>query len=161
MNTSKDIAVWGGFDSSGLNKGESQIDKPYDIVVNELLEKFPDLILGYDSFADMPNSGTRATYFYKCAYTGVLEEGQCRAIGYIAEISTLSACMIQYASLDKVTSYAEDPLVYESKNYITTLTEVYYPGRITAGGNTIVGKGNVTRKSDSVVVMEGDIMIQM
>lgn len=64
MNTFKDIAVWGGFDSSGLNMGESQIDKPYDIAVNELLERFPDLILGYDSFADMQNSGTRFTYFF-------------------------------------------------------------------------------------------------
>ena len=161
MNTSKDIAVWGGFDSSGLNKGESQIDKPYDIVVNELLEKFPDLILGYDSFADMQNSGTRATYFFKCAYTGVLEEGQCRAVGYIVETSNLSACMIQYPSLDKVKSYAEDPLVYETKNYITTLTEVYNPGPLIAGNNTIVGKGKIVSKNDSVVVMEGDIMIQM
>lgn len=37
MNTSKDIAVWGGFDSSGLNKGESQkvVSKNDSIVVME------------------------------------------------------------------------------------------------------------------------------
>lgn len=153
MNRPQDIAVYGGYDSSGAVGEGEVLDKPYDTVVQELMKTFPDLIFGYDPIID------GEAVFFKCSYSGVLEEGQHRDVGYIISRDDASMFNIESAAQDTVEAVDENPFTYETTNYIATLNDAYRP-IISTRYNIVCGNGTVTKKDDDSIVIQGDIMIQ-
>lgn len=153
MNRPQDIAVYGGYDSSGAVGEGEVLDKPYDTVVQQLMEAFPNLIFGYDPIMD------GNAIFFKCSYSGVLEEGQYRDVGYIVSTDGSSGCQIDGYTEDAVEAVADNPFIYESENYTVTLNDAYIP-MIGRSYNIVCGNGTVTKKDDDSIVIQGDVMIQ-
>lgn len=160
MNRPQDIAVYGGYDSSGTVRGGGSelLNKPYDTVVQELMKAFPDLVFGYDLIMDTKSRDR--TGFFKCSYSGVLEEGQHKDVGYIASIDDSSQCYIKSSIQNTVEAIDANPFIYELDNYNVTLRDAYKLSPINDGTNLVCGNGTVIKKSDNSIVMSGDILIE-